>query len=286
MIRNAMATIGNAAREFVRNRSAMIVFNGLYALLLAALYLFVRTKEASLWQLILTALLALAAPILFFVIQAAGVHYTRSVGAPPGALLRRSLRDFWKLLLISLPLVLFAVLIVYVLDKLQAQYFTLGGEAARPVLAPSYPSAAPPPAPVRWSAVVFSSLRLLLLGVVLPLAATHLWIAAAHEGLSAPLKKSFGILARAFSARSVLIYTIGFIAFGLMPYFLIFTCTPVSNAWAEIVLLGMRLALTFVFTLWGWIITLGALTKITYEVPASANPEAAAGMLQGQGIQA
>ena len=261
MIRNAMATIGRAAREFVRNRSAMIVFNGLYALLLAVLYLFVWTKEVSLWQLIFTALLALAAPVLFFMIQAAGVHYTRGVSARPLALLRQSIRDFWKLLLISLPLILFAVLIVLLLNKLQAQYFTAGSEAARPVLAPSYPPVAPPPAPMRWSDVVFSSLRLLLLGVVLPLAAIHLWIAVAHEGLTATLKKSLTIFARAFSAQSILIYTIGFIAFGLMPYFLIFTRTPVSNAWAEIILLGIRLALTFVFTLWGWIITLGALTK-------------------------
>ncbi len=286
MIKDAMTSIGKAAREFVRNRSALIIFNGLFALLLAVLYLFVWTKEATAVQIIFTALLAIAAPVLFFMIQAAGVYYTRGVGAGPGALLRQSLRGFWKLLLISLPLVLLAVLSVYLLNKVQAQYQIAGGEAARPVLAPSYPPAAPPPAPVRWSDVVFSSLRLLLLGVVLPLAAIHLWIAAAHEGFAATLKKSLRILARAFSARSILIYTIGFIGFGLMPYFLIFTRTPVSNAWAEIILLGIRLGLTFVFMLWGWIITLGALTKMIYEVPVTANPEATAGMLQGQDIQA
>ncbi len=274
MIKDAMTSIGKAAREFVRNRSALIVFNGLFALLLAVLYLFVWTKEATAVQIIFTSLLAIAAPVLFFMIQAAGVHYTRGVGTGPGALLRQSLRSFSKLLLISLPLVLLAVLVLYLLHKLQAQYQIAGGEATRPVLEPSYPPVASPPAPVRWSDVVFSSLRLLLLGIVLPLAAIHLWIGVAHEGLGATLKKSLRILARAFSAQSILIYTIGFIAFGLMPYFLIFTRTPVSNAWAEIVLLGIRLALTFVFTLWGWIITLGALTKATYDIPVTVDTQA------------
>lgn len=271
MIKDAMAMIGRAAGEFVRNRSAMIVFNGLYALLLAALYLFVWTKEASLGQLIFTALLALAAPVLFFMIQAAGVRYTHAVRSRPGALLRQSLADFWKLLLISLPLALLAVLVIYSLNKLQAYMALDSREAAASVPALSYPNAAAPPVPTRWQDVLLSSLRLLLLGVVLPLWAIHLWIAVAHEGLGATIKKPLVILARAFSAQSVLIYTIGFIAFGLMPYFLIFTRTPVSNGWAEIVLLGIRLALTFVFTLWGWIITLGALTKATYDMPVTTN---------------
>ena len=263
MIKNALTAIGATARDFLRNWRAMAVFSGLYTGLLVVLYLFVATKEASVWQLIFTALLAIVAPILFFMIQAAGVRYTQAE-ARPGFLLRHSLKDFWKLLLISLPLIFMAVLVVYLLNKLQTYLPVPGSEAARPELAPSYPPAPGPPTSWRWSSILLSSLRLLLLGVVLPLAAIHLWIAIAREGLIKTLKRALRILVRAFTPQSLLIYTIGLIIFGLMPYFLLFTRTPVNYAWAELSLLGIRLALAFVFTLWGWIITLGALTKTSF----------------------
>ncbi|MDQ5838240.1 MAG: hypothetical protein M3379_15790, partial [Acidobacteriota bacterium] len=64
-----------------------------------------------------------------------------------------------------------------------------------------------------------------------------------------------------FSAQSIFIYAVGLFVFGLMPYFIIYTRTPVSNGWAELIIFAVRLALAFVFTLWGWTITLGALAR-------------------------
>jgi hypothetical protein len=54
-----------------------------------------------------------------------------------------------------------------------------------------------------------------------------------------------------------------------MPYFILFTRTSVSNGWTELLLFGLRLVLAFVFTLWGWTITLGALARTTPGEPSN-----------------
>lgn len=277
MFRNSFVAIGTAARTLWRNMGALALFNALYAALLFALYAFISTKEATRWQLALTALFALAAPILFFVLQAAGVNYAGGEAASFGSLLRRALKSFWKLLLVSLPLIALAVLVVYLLNKLQVRFpLPTEAEAARPALTtPAYP-AGPPPMPLRWQNIIFPTLRLLLLGFALPLAAIHLWISVAHEGFGRTLKGLHRVFARAFSVQSVVIYAVGLFVFALIPYILVFTRTPVSNAWGELILFGIRLALAFVFTLWGWVITLGALTRNTFDAGATPHPDTAA----------
>ncbi len=263
MFRNAFTATGAAARELLRNWGALALLNLLYAALLASVYLFVTTREASVLQLIITALAALAVPVLFFVLQAAGVASFVGAGARLGSTLRRALRDFWKIFLISVPLILLAVLIVYLTNKLHAYFVAADGSAAPrpPALMPVHPLDITPPAPMRWADALFFALRLLLLGIALPLTAIHLWINVAREGLRATLRNSLRIIARALAPQSVLIYVVGMIFFALMPYFLIFTRTPVTNTWLELVLFGIRLALAFVLTLWGWVITIGALEK-------------------------
>lgn len=270
MFKNALTAIGTAARELLGNRSALALFHLLYAALLASLYLFFSTREATLPQLILTALLALAAPLLFFILQAACVGYA-ATDAGAGALLRRALRDFWKLILVSLPLVALAVLVFYLVNKLQVRFPVPEAAADAPRLYTPYPQTPPPP-PLRWQMFIFPALKLLLLGILVPLLTVHLWIATAREGFKATLKNFFRHIARALSAPSVFIYAVGFVVFALMPYFLIYTRTGTSNGWLELVIFGLRLALAFVLTLWGWTITLGALTRISLDAnmhPAS-----------------
>jgi hypothetical protein len=70
-------------------------------------------------------------------------------------------------------------------------------------------------------------------------------------------------VARAFAPRSVLVYLVGFFVFALVPYFVLYTRTSVTNGWAELFIFGVRLAFAFVLTLWGWTITLGALARAT-----------------------
>ena len=260
MLKNVMNSIAAAVRGLLRNWRAVVAFLGLYLALLLALYFFVVTREASILQILLTLVLAIAAPILFFVLQAMGVSYT-SDGTGIGALLRRSLRECWKLILISVPIILLAWLIVYLLSKLEINM--LGGirDAARVPRSAARTSEMPG----RWLEITFTTLRFLLLGIVLPLAAIHLWIVTTREGLVAALKGAGRAVMRAFAPRAVLIYAIGLVIFGVIPYFLIFTRTAVGNWWIEIGLLSARLALALIFVLFGWVITLGALTEMNRE---------------------
>ncbi len=279
MIKNSLSAIGTAARDLFVNWRTLGFFNALYAALLVSVYFFFATKEATAWQLTLTALLAVSAPVLFFILQAAGAIRYGQNEARPFVLLKQSLKNFWKLVLISVPLILLAVLFVYLLNKLQSHFPVAENHAAaaRPSLVPLHSPASAVAArqvqPLLWSNVLISSLRLLLLGVALPLAGVHLWLALARDGLIGTLKRTLRILARAFSASSILVYAVGLILFGLMPYFLIFTRTPIKSASAELALFGLRLALAFVFTLWGWLITFGALAKINAAIPPADNAQ-------------
>src|SRR5947209_1097393 len=116
-----------------------------------------------------------------------------------------------------------------------------------------------------WQLVL--SLWLILLGIILPLVAAHLWLSAARDGLLFTLKRIHRVTARAFAPQSVFIYVVGFFVFAIVPYFILFTRTQVSNGWAELFFFALRLALAFVLTLWGWTITLGALARTTPTPP-------------------
>lgn len=281
-MKDALTALGAAARDLFRKPGALALCALLYFALLASVYFFFRTKESSAALLALSGLLAVAAPLLFFLLQAAAVHFTTAAGF--GALLRRALRDFWKLLLVSLPLVALGLLVAYLLHKLQARFPV--GETASAAAAPGppYPRVTPP-APTRWQFIVFPALRLLLLGVVLPLAGLQLWISLAHEGFKSTFRRLHRVLGRAFWPQSVLIYAAGLLAFVVIPYVLIFTRTQVSSAWAELFVFGLRLLLAFLFTLCGWLVTAGALTRLGLSTVALGNMEPLDAPPRGEGLQ-
>jgi hypothetical protein len=222
--------ISAAGRKLAAQWPALLVAFGLYAALLGALYFFFTTRDATVGQLMLTLLLAVVAVALFFVLQALGVSYARSEGGT-GALLRRAVADFWKLFVMSLPLLLLGGLLGYLFNK-------LGG------------------------GVAVTALRWLLLGLALPLVAIHWWMAAAREGVAGAFRGAGRSLARAFAPGPVLTYALGLLVSGLIAYFLISTRTPVRNAWVELGLLGARLALALIAIFSGWLLTLGALAEI------------------------
>lgn len=258
MIKDSLKAIGNSARGLFRNPLGLLLLCVLYFALLACIYVFFATGVASGWQLILSAITALGV-LLFFVLQAAVVNFAQPEATGVGALVRHMLRDFLKILLLSLPLIALAIGIIYLLGVLQAHLPKIEEAPHAFVAAPH----TEPPAPLHWQDALVSSLWLLLLGIILPLVAAHLWLSAARLGLLPTLKKIHRVIARAFNAQSVFLYTIGLFVFGLMPYFILYTRTPVSNSWAELILFTLRLILAFVFTLWGWTITLGALARTT-----------------------
>src|SRR5215813_14372317 len=258
----------SASRELFRRWGALLILLVLYLAMLGATYWFFVTREATVGQLVLSVLLAFAAPLLFLVIQTMSARYN-SGSQSAWSLLGRSLRDFWKLLVISLPVIIIAALAIYLFGKIETTAPAAAvKEAARTLPANPRP-AAPKPQPLTWQSVALRTIEYLLFLLVLPLAAIHLWIGAAREGLKNTFKRSHRVLARAFAPQSVVIYLIGFVIFAVIPYFLIVSKTPAGNAWLDVGLLLGRLLLAAMFSLIGWVVTVGALANLNEEILSS-----------------
>jgi hypothetical protein len=269
MIKESFAALGASTRDLLRDWRGLLLLAAVYALLLASVYYFFETGVANVWQLVVTAATAAAAPLLFFLFQAA-VANAALPEATAGRIARRAPRDLLKVLLLAIPVAALAVLFVYLLGKLQGW---LPKVEEAPHVSTMAGTLSEKPAPLHWQDALVSSSWLLLLGFVLPLAAAHLWLSAARVGLAATLKGLHRVVGRAYAPRSVFVYAVGLFLFGLMPYFVLYTRTAVTNGWAELSLFGLRLGLAFVLTLVGWVVTLGALARVT--PPEEGRPVAA-----------
>ena len=287
----ALSLILRAARRLFVEWRVVVVMAAVYASLLAALFLFISTKEATLAQVILTLLFAALVPALFFLLQAMIVNYARGT---TGAfkLLRRSFADSRRLALASIPLALLALLCFYVLNKLQSSYgvdtHTVRSvqetTTRQEIMMRTRLSGTNSTETREWPFLLLATLRLMIFGFVLPLCAARLWSAAIGHGLLPALKKLPHHLGRALGRDAVLVYAIGFMLFGLVPYFLLFMRTSAPNVRVEFGLFVARLALVFIFTLGGWVLTLAALedagsTKAVEEMKTTG---AASGELSGE----
>ena len=259
MLTETFQSITVAARTVFRNWQSMLLITIVYASLLAVLYFFVIVREATFVQVSLTFASAIVAPLLFFVLQAMIASEADEVTAT--SLLKRSLASFWKLILISLPLIALAVLIAYLLGKAQAHFDAnvRVAAAALPRRVVATANAREAATPIDWKAAMLSTIRYLAFGLALPLIAIHLWLATVREGLRPGIIKLGQHLSRAFAPQSVLIYVAGFLIFGLVPYYLLFRTTQTTHAWLEVSLLVVRLLVVFALTLFGWVITVLAL---------------------------
>ncbi len=276
MLTDTIRSITNATRNVVRSWRSMLLISAVYASLLALLYFFVAIKEATIAQVTLTFAFAIAAPLLFFILQAmiaSGGAKSDGNESPSGAgfILRRSLSSFWKLLLITLPLIALAILIAYLLAKAQNRFGTTLPEAVTPSRLAESARATHPPRPINWKVALFSTIRYLLFGLILPLAAIQLWLATAREGLGSAIRRIVALISRAFAPRSVLIYILGFLIFAVVPYFILFKTTQTKHAWIEIALLVARLVIVFALTLFGWTITVRALGEPSPELAEKTN---------------
>ncbi|HEY9285786.1 MAG TPA: hypothetical protein VIP46_20215, partial [Pyrinomonadaceae bacterium] len=278
MTKDVLSAIGSAARGLLRDWPALAALAVLYAALASACGLFITTREATTWQVFLTFALAAVVPVLLFVVLAGCAYY--AVGhrrAVP--LVVRSLTGFWKVLLLGLPVLALTVLTVWGMNKLErrvrhdpaadaaaiAETFSGDSAADSAGSADSDESAAQRKPQVRWAYVFYWSLRLLLLGLVLPLLAAHLWLAAARHGLGWALRNVHRLVARAFSPRSVFIYAVGMILFALLPYFLITRGGLVGTGWLAVALFSARIGLALLLTLFGWLVTMTALARTFYD---------------------
>ncbi|NOT63778.1 MAG: hypothetical protein HOP19_26485 [Acidobacteria bacterium] len=240
-IKNAVV---NAERKLFAHFGTTLVALLLYVFLLAVLYAFLTIGERTATQVILSLLvLPLLFVILFFSLQSLGVSYTR-VGVNATYLLRRALSDCWKLLIVSLPLILLAWLLHYAYGKATGKldYDQEHG----------------------WHGTTLKWLWLFVFCLALPLMAMHLWIAAVREGIGATLRGYLGHMARAFAPRSLAVYVLAWIINGLLAYVLLFGFkTQFGGPWAELMLLGLRIALAALLVFMAWFVSLGALAEVT-----------------------
>jgi hypothetical protein len=268
MLKNVIGSIGAAARRLVSNWRASLIILILYLVMLLAVYLFFRTMVATVGQLVITGITALIAPLIFFVIQGMGVSYmVHEPGAgQPGALglMVGALKGFWRLVVISIPFLLLAWLLVYLLGKIPLATEAapaVAHAAARAVTAPGHAAAHASPQPTDWRGVALTALQFLLFGIALPLAAVNLWIAAAREGLGRAVKRAHRTLYKSFAPGTMLIYLVGLLIFGVIPYLLVGMRPPIKGELIEVGQLGVQLALAALLVLFGWVLTLGALTR-------------------------
>ncbi len=260
MFSKSAKAILDATRQLFKGWWTMVMMATTYTAMLTSLYFFASTREATVAQLILTLLLAVAAPGLFFLLQTASARYM--VEPDAGLLLKESAKDFWKLVIISLPVLAFTVLALYALSKAQA-HLPMGATVTQSQLISQSQATT---VLIQWGQTAVTTVRYLLLCLVAPLLLIHLWIATSSQGLRPMLKwrslpgRLREIVREAFAPESFLIYAFGFLLFAVIPYVIILYPTPTKRAWVEVSLLALRLLLSAAIILLGWITTVGALS--------------------------
>lgn len=270
MITSIFRTFFQSTRAVLTNLRALAIFAALYALLLASLYGFIVTREATVWQVTVTLLLLVLVPAEFFVLQSAILNHARE----PKLRWSQILRDAIKLAIVTVPILLLAWALWALLNKWQLRF-----PAPHPPI--TFPATAPRLQPMHWPSLVFATVRCLLFGVALPLAAIHLWIEVAGRnvrdvvggGGQAVLKRIGNVFARAFASESVFTYALGLIFFVAVPYALLFIAFTVKGNKTDFAVFIARLVLGFLFTLIGWVVTLTALTRESTASAVATSPK-------------
>lgn len=246
MLKDVFSSIGAAAQKLFTNFGAVLIAFLCYAALWLAGYLFVAViGQATQVQVVLSLIvLPFAAVIFFFLLQVIGLSYVR-IGVGAGYLLKRALMDFWKLLVVSLPLIALAAALWWLFGYLDKKFVT---DVEKPK---------------RWIELALLAGRWLLLYLALPLLAIHCWMAAIREGLGGAFRSFGRSTAAAFSPRSVLIYVLVLLVCGVVAWFVAFTETHVKSDWGELWLAGARFAFALLMIFIGWLLTLGAMAEMT-----------------------
>jgi hypothetical protein len=260
MIKDVFGALGASTRRLFKKWPALLLAVALYAALIGCGWLFFSTRVATVLQVVATLAAPVLAVILFFVLQTMLARF--SIEDRAFRLLGTSLKRFWAVLLISLPLIAIAAAVIYFSGEITDSFKPAVQQTARNIPARLRNVARPATQSTPWQVTLVTTIQYILLLVALPLAAISLWGSTARDGLGTALRKSGRTLARAFGPRSVLVYAIGFLFFGLIPYQLIFTATHANNPWVEAGLLAARLMLAWLLSLIGWAVTVGAIAEL------------------------
>ena len=225
----------SALRALFESRRRLMVLVSVYCALLASIYLFVSTREATIFQLGVTFVVVLIIPALFFMLQALSVGYANGP-----TLVRKVSSDCLKLIVVSVPVLALTLAAVYGLNKIQS------------------------------AATTVATIRYLLIGVFAPLLAIQLWLATSVGGLRVLFSRFKRVLIKTLAPQSLFVYACGFLVFAVAPYFLLVKTINVERAWLEFSLLILRLTISALLILLGWVTTVGALSILNRDSYASA----------------
>ena len=242
-------------------------------LLLVTLYIFIATREATVWQVLITYAFLVLMPAEFFVLQSAIVEHARTGKFS----WRQIFRGAIKLFIATIPIVVIALVFWALLDKFQLHY-----PAPKAVLAESL-RGAPKPQPLHWPTVIFATIRFLLFAIGLPLATIHLWARVSADdfrtlfggGAEATVKRIGRWLARAFASDSVLMYALGAILFAFIPYAVLFIKISPKGTKTDFAVFIAQLLIAFCSSLIGWIVTVKALSKLNTQTSIVDVPQRA-----------
>ena len=216
----------SAVRLLLKSPRVLLMLLLTWAGLLTAVYLFASTREATISQLLLTLVVVIVAPALFFVLQALSVTYADG----PIIRTRQMALDCLKLIVVSLPVIALTLLAVHGLNKLQS-HLTLA-----------------------------TTLRYLLIAVVAPMLVIQLWIAATSGGLRSLAKRLHRVLGQTFAPQSMFVYACGFAIFAVVPCVLLQVGISSQRPWLELSVLIVRMILSALLILLGWVTTVGAIS--------------------------
>jgi hypothetical protein len=218
-----------------------MILNGL---VLGLFYFFLKTGDASVADLILSLVLALSVLFIFSLTQA-GIFgaVAASTGGPSVAgFFRQGIRNGWRFVLAVLPIALFGYLLFL------GHNYAAKRSAALLVGKPG--------------AIAFR----ILWYVVLPVMLVALWTSVTKHGLVYSFKYGFQLIfGRAFGLRALFVYSISFLIFAVVPYFLIIVKTPVKLPWLEFSVFALRLGVSYVLIVYGWTVMAGAMASLMAE---------------------
>jgi hypothetical protein len=262
MVKDVFHSIAAAALKLFVNWAALLISLSMYLALLGAIYLFFNIREATATQVALNLILPVTVVALFLLIQAVGLNYVQTdVGT--AHLMKRLLGDCRRILLTSLPLILIALLIIYLFGKVDkalfGESFTVGSGQTTLRVTPKieYEGMA------RVVVVAINAARILLLYCLLPLIAIHFWIEAVSQGVAAAFLEFRRVVTRALAPRSLLIYALICAVFGAIVYLLLFQQATFQGPWTQLWAVGIKTALALLLAFIGWLLTLGSLTELT-----------------------
>jgi len=107
-------------------------------------------------------------------------------------------------------------------------------------------------------------------GVVVKLKGLRALFAGGGKSLIGRIGTAVG---RALGPDSVLIYALGLIVFFVLPYVILVPVLTIKGNKTEFAVFVLRLLLSFIFTLIGWVVTISALTRLSLEQAPVASPQ-------------